>query len=115
MSSSGSPLSNASNDANQNMSPAPAGSSAPSCGSAPESSSESNQTVSPSKTHWIAIQLVDEEGHAVAGEDYRITLPDGTTVEGCLDTHGRAKISGIDSGNCNVSFPDRDGQDWRKK
>lgn len=112
MSSSGSPLSNASNDANQNMSSSPAGSSSPSCGSSPESSSTSNQTVSPTKTHWIAIQLVDEEGHAVPNEDYRITTPDGTVAEGTLDKHGRAKISGIDSGNCKVSFPNRDANSW---
>lgn len=113
MSSSGSPLSNASNDANQNMSSSPAGSSSPSCGSPPESSS-SNQTVSPSKTHWIAIQLVDEKGHPVAGEDYRVTLPDGTIIEDSLDEHGKAKISGIDSGTCKVSFPNRDKDVWKK-
>lgn len=113
MSSSGSPLSSASKDANQNMSSSPAGSSSPTCGTAPEPSSGSNQTVSPSKTHWIAIQLVDEGGHAVPGEDYTVTLPDGTTVEGCLDEHGRDRISGIDSGTCKVSFPNRDSKDWQ--
>lgn len=111
MSSSGSPLSNASNDANQNMSSSPAGSSSPSCGSSPESSS-SNQTVSPSKTHWIAIQLVDDQGHAVPYEDYRITLPNGTIIEDSLDNHGRTKISGIDSGACKVSFPNLDQDLW---
>ena len=115
MSSGSSPLGSASNDANQNMSPAPAGSPASSCGSSPESSSTSNQTISPSKTHWIAIQLVDEDGHAVPYEDYRITLPDGIIIEDSLDKHGRAKISGIDSGTCKVSFPDRDAKDWKRK
>ena len=114
MSSSGSPLSNASNDANQNMSSSPAGSSSPSCGSPPDSSSPSNQTVSPSKTHWIAIQLVDEDGHAVPNEDYRITTPDGTVAEGTLDEHGRARVTGLDAGSCRVSFPNRDTKDWKK-
>jgi len=114
MSSSGSPLENASNDANQNMSSSPAGSPSSSCGSDSSSDSPSNQTVSPDKTHWIAIQLVDEDQHAVPFEDYRITLSDGTVVEGSTDKHGRAKISGIDSGDCKVSFPNRDTKDWKR-
>jgi type VI secretion system secreted protein VgrG len=105
------PLDNASNDANQNMSPAPAGSPSQSCGSAPSP----DTAVSPEKKHWVAIELVDEGGQAVAGEDYKITLPDGTVVEGSLDEKGRAKISGIDSGNCKVTFPNLDRDLWKKK
>ncbi len=101
-------LDNAANDANQNLSPAPAGSPVQSCGSPP-----SDTVVSPDKKHWIAIELVDEAGHAVPYEDYRVTLPDGTPVEGSLDKHGRAKISGIDSGTCKVAFPNRDAKDWK--
>lgn len=112
MSSPGNALSNASNDANQNMSPAPAGSPTQSCGSAPDSVSD--QTVSPDKKHWIAIELVDEAGKPVPNENYRITLPDGTSVEGTLDKKGRAKITGIDPGTCKVSFPDRDADCWKK-
>jgi uncharacterized protein (DUF2345 family) len=112
MGSSSNSLSNASSSANQNMSPAPAGSPVQACGSAPASSTTQ---VSPTKEHWISIQLLDEEGHAVPNEDYKITLPDGSTVEGTLDQHGRAKISGLDSGNCKVSFPDLDGEMWKPK
>lgn len=110
----GSPLSNASNDANQNMSSSPAGSCAPSCGSPPDSSSTSSQAISPSKTHWIGIQLVDEKGHPVAGEDYRVTLPDASVIEDSLDAHGKARISGIDSGKCLVCFPNLDQQLWQQ-
>jgi type VI secretion system secreted protein VgrG len=105
-------LDNASNEANKNMSPAPAGSPSHSCGSAPDPASD--QTISPDKKHWIAIELVDESGKHVPHEDYRITLPDGTIVEGTLDDHGRAKLTGIDSGSCKVSFPNRDTKDWKK-
>jgi type VI secretion system secreted protein VgrG len=105
-------LDNASNDANQNMSPAPAGSPVQCCGSAPDTAS--NQTVSPDKTHWIAIQLVDDDGHVVPSEDYRITLPDGTEIEDILDRKGRAKITGIDPGTCKVSFPNMDALIWKK-
>jgi hypothetical protein len=110
MSSTGnSALNNASDDANQNMSPTPAGSPCQSCGDAPTP----DPPISPDKTHWIAIQLVDEDNHAVPYEDYRITLPDGTPIEGTLDKRGRATITGIDSGNCKVSFPYRDANDWK--
>jgi len=110
MSSPGNALNNASNDANQNMSPAPAGSPCQSCGSPPTP----DQTVSPEKKHWIAIELVDELGKHVPYEDYRVTLPDGTIVEGSLDRRGRAKITGIDAGTCKVSFLNRDAPDWRR-
>jgi hypothetical protein len=104
-----SPLDNASNDANQTMSPAPAGSPTQSCGDAPTP----DTPVSPDKTHWISIELVDHLGKHVPHEDYRIILPDGTPIEGSLDNHGRAKITGIDSGTCKVSFPNRDAKDWK--
>ncbi len=106
-------LDNAANDANQNMSPSPAGSPVQSCGSAPNPASDTS--VSPDKKHWIAIELVDENGKRVPYEDYRITLPDGTPFEGSLDDKGRARITGIDSGNCKVSFPKRDAKDWKQR
>lgn len=104
-------LDNASQDSNQNMSSAPAGSPSQSCGS-PDSTSD--QTISPDKTHWIAIELTDEEGHAIPYEDYSIALPDGTVIEGSLDRRGRARIAGIDAGSCKVSFPNRDADCWKK-
>jgi len=104
-------LDNASNDANQNMSPSPAGSATQSCGSPPPQ----DTVVSPDKKHWIEINLVDEDNQPVPFEDFRITLPDGTVVEDSLDKKGRAKISGIDSGTCKVCFPNRDARDWSKK
>jgi hypothetical protein len=105
-------LDNASNDANENMSPTPAGSPTQSCGSAPDPAS--HQTVSPDKKHWIAIELVDESYHAIPYEDYRITLPDGTVVEDSLDKRGRVKITGIDAGTCKILFPNRDAKDWKR-
>lgn len=111
MSSNSNALSNASNDASQNMSASPAGSPTASCGKPPAAA---DQPVSPSKTHWVSIELVDELGKHVPYEDYRITLPDGTVIEDSLDKNGRAKISGIDAGTCKVSFPNRDKDTWKK-
>ena len=110
MSSNANTLDNASKDANQIMSPAPAGSPSSPCGDAPAT----DQPIS-DKNHWIAIRLVDEEGDAVPGEDYRITLPDGTVIEGSLDGKGSAKITGIDPGNCQVTFPNLDQAAWKRK
>jgi hypothetical protein len=64
-----------------------------------------------SKT-WISIVLNDSDGNAVAGEDYRIELPDGRVVEGKLDRLGTAAVSGIDPGQCKVSFPRLAGSVW---
>jgi len=68
------------------------------------------------KTHWIEIELLDEAGKPVAGEPYKITLPDGTTVaDGTLDDKGRAKITNLDPGTCKVSFPNLDQDAWKPK
>ncbi len=68
----------------------------------------------PEKTEktWIEIELVDDNGEPVAGEKYRIVLPGGTVREGRLDARGRARLDELDPGNCEVSFPDRDGREW---
>ena len=71
-----------------------------------------NQT----KKHWIEIQLVDEDSKPVPGEAYKITLPDGTTVaDGTLDDKGFARVSNIDPGNCQVTFPNLDQDAWSPK
>jgi hypothetical protein len=96
------PLDSASNDANQTMSPAPAGSPCQSCGDPPDTG------ISPEKKAWIAIRLVDQDNRPVPGEAYRVKLPDGSLVEDDLDEHGSARIMGIDPGTCQVSFPNLD-------
>jgi type VI secretion system secreted protein VgrG len=64
------------------------------------------------KNSWVEIQLNDDEGNPVAGEKYRIELPDGSVKEGTLDGNGHARVSGIEPGNCKITFPDRDGSSW---
>jgi hypothetical protein len=98
-------LSNASGDANQNMSPSPAAAPSQSCGAAPAPDAS---VISKDKKSWIAIQLVDQNNRPVPGETYRIKLPDGSTVEDDLDKNGSARITGIDAGTCQVSFPNLD-------
>ena len=68
------------------------------------------------KKHWIEIELVDEDGNAVPGEPYRITLPDGTTVaDGTLNEKGWARVDHIDPGTCQVTFPNLDKDAWEPK
>jgi hypothetical protein len=105
-------LDNASNDANQNMSPTAAGSCVQPCGS---EALPPPAVVEPEKKHWIQIEMVDKEGKPVHGEDFKITLPNGTLIEGSLDEHGRSRIEGIDPGNCIVTFPNLDKDCWEPK
>jgi hypothetical protein len=71
--------------------------------------------VSPGKTSWVEIALVDEQGNPVAGEQYQIVVPDGSAVEGPLDAKGLARVEGIDPGNCKITFPNLDKSTWRRK
>jgi type VI secretion system secreted protein VgrG len=59
--------------------------------------------------------LLDQAGKPVPGEQYSIELPDGSTTEGTLDSQGRARVDGLDPGNCKISFPNIDKKSWRKK
>ena len=58
------------------------------------------------KKTFVAIELKDEDGLPKAGAKYRVTLPDGSVKEGFLDLEGKAKVEGVDPGNCKITFPD---------
>jgi len=69
----------------------------------------------PDKKSWIEIKLIDEQNNPVPGEPYSVTLPDGETVaSGTLDEKGFARIDGIDPGTCQITFPERDKEAWKK-
>lgn len=59
-------------------------------------------------THFIEIELVDDEGKPVPNAAYVIELPDGSQKTGRTDGAGKARITGIDPGTAKVSFPDFD-------
>jgi len=66
------------------------------------------------KQSWIEIELVDEEDQPVPGEAYCIELPDGTVAEGTLDEKGFARVDGIPSGTCKVTFQKLDKEAWER-
>jgi hypothetical protein len=63
---------------------------------------------------WIEIEMVGEDGSPVAGEPFKITLPDGGVIEGTLDGKGFARVDGIDPGTCQVTFPRLDTEAWER-
>ncbi len=66
-------------------------------------------------TDWIEIELVGMDDSPVAGMPYEITLPDGKTVDkGTLDAKGKAKLIGLTSGDCQISFPELDQAAWEE-
>jgi len=55
---------------------------------------------------YIEIELVNQLGEPVPEEEYKVTLPDGTTKEGKLDKDGRAVVKDVPPGKCIVEFKD---------
>jgi hypothetical protein len=66
------------------------------------------------KKTWVAIELKTNRGRPVAGEEYRIELPDGRIVTGVLDALGTAGVEVTDPGTCKISFPNLDAKSWKK-
>jgi hypothetical protein len=68
--------------------------------------------VVPCDRHWIEISMIDENGQPIPQIEYKIQLPDGTTVSGRLDENGSARFNNIVGGQCNISFPQIDADAW---
>jgi hypothetical protein len=66
----------------------------------------------PTKAGFIGIELVDTEKRPVPNQAFVVTLPDGRPVRGTLDQNGKARIEGIDPGQCTVTFPNLDRRDF---
>lgn len=64
---------------------------------------------------WIEIELVGMDDSPIAGMPYQVILPDGKTVDkGTLDSKGKAKLIGLPSGNCQITFPELDQAAWEE-
>lgn len=79
-----------------------------------ESDHDSESDENKDKTHWIEVELLDEAGKPVAGERVQITLPDGSISGGTTDEKGLLKVTNIDPGNCQITFPDLDEKAWEE-
>lgn len=65
------------------------------------------------KPSWIEIELLDQRDKPVPHERYRVLAPGKKKIEGFLDDKGLARVSGIDPGNCTITFPDLDAASWK--
>ena len=65
-------------------------------------------------SHWLEIELHDEEGFPVPYEEYLVTLPGADEpVRGYLDETGWARLEPIEAaGTCSVTFPNIDARIW---
>lgn len=75
---------------------------------------EAQSPVTPPESDWdwVEIVLEDKAGNPVAGAEFELDLPDGSTRKGKLDFRGRKKVSGIPSGSCTVRFPALPDDSW---
>ncbi|MBW1789498.1 MAG: hypothetical protein JRK53_23260 [Deltaproteobacteria bacterium] len=68
------------------------------------------------ESHYIGIELKDEDGNPMSGEYYKVKLPNGDIVTGYLNDEGKAKIENIpEGGECKVSFPGIHGDEWEEE
>ena len=68
----------------------------------------------PIKGQWISIDMKDPEGNPRAGEYYEITTPGGLILEGTLDVNGYAKRWVDEEGECQITFPRLDAEEWQR-
>jgi phage baseplate assembly protein gpV len=78
----------------------------------PSTAYSASTTIVP-ETSFIELELVDPEGEPVAFASYLVTGSDRNEFSGILDAKGRARVEGLVPGNCTVTFPELDGDDWR--
>jgi hypothetical protein len=65
--------------------------------------------------HWIEIELRGEDFSPVAGEKFKVRLPDQSFVKGYLDEHGLARVDDIlEPGACQIFFPGLDQDAWAR-
>lgn len=79
-----------------------------------DAQSSSQGLEDPAPQSFTALEVVDEAGQPVAGERYEVTLPDGRVASGTLDQNGSVRIEGIEPGQVQITFPDRDMDAWEK-
>jgi len=59
---------------------------------------------------WIKIELINEQGEAVANEDYTLRLADGQERHGTLDNNGCSIEENIPPGKVIIKFPNSEAE-----
>jgi type VI secretion system secreted protein VgrG len=72
------------------------------------------EEVEEKETTWIDLELVDEEEQPVPGEKYIVIDSAGNEKKGTLDANGRAHVTGIVPGECEVFYPNLDAEAWER-
>ncbi len=62
---------------------------------------------------WIEFRLVDQNNQPMAGEPYRVRLPDQSIMTGKLDEEGKVRFDGIAPGQASICFTNIDEREWR--
>jgi hypothetical protein len=65
----------------------------------------SSASSAPPSKSWLGLVLVDQDGAPVPGRAYRVARPDGSTVDGTLDSHGAVMLRDLDPGSCEIWCP----------
>ncbi len=66
----------------------------------------------PANATWIEVELVNKDQHPMAGEKFRIRLPDSSLKEGALDKDGKVRFDNIVAGQAQITFPEIDAHEW---
>ena len=65
-------------------------------------------------THYVEVEIVDQDGLPVEGVEFELEGPDGTIHKGTTDASGKKRMLGLQSGSCKLRFPGIDAKDWVK-
>jgi uncharacterized Zn-binding protein involved in type VI secretion len=60
----------------------------------------------------LEVVVTDTDGKPLSGVRYEVKDPSGKVHEGTTNPEGLIRIDGLDAGQCQVSLPDLDHQDW---
>lgn len=66
----------------------------------------------PAEGHWISLDLKDSEGNPAPGEYFEVTTPSGKVIPGTLDVNGFRKVWVDEEGECDITFPRLDADEW---
>jgi hypothetical protein len=74
----------------------------------PEPAGRQDPFATPAPESWIEVLLLDDTGEPAAGIKVTITGPDGKSTQAVTRSDGTVRLSGIDPGKYELSFPEVD-------